>query len=170
MLVNVRLAAVVLTLLSCITAGCSRGPGPTPLQQRMEKVEIIEKYWPDGTLRLRKRVLSKPDPPAPQPLNHGTYTTWHDNGLKAYEAVFVRGKIHGVETHWHKNGQKWTEARYVDGLRHGPRTSWDETGRKRKEEHFFEDKPHGTWTIWREDGRINWQQRFEHGIPMPRDP
>lgn len=148
--------------LSCLVT-CTHG-GKKPLPNRpAAHVELVEQYWPDGTPRLRKEVLENPDG---TPVNHGTYTRWHDNGRKEYEAIFIQGKKEGTATFWHKNGRTWTEEHYVNGRKHGPRYTWDENGTKRKEEHFFEGKPHGTWTVWNAKGRIKSQAHFDHGNPQ----
>ncbi|MBU0719617.1 MAG: hypothetical protein KJ749_15340 [Planctomycetes bacterium] len=159
---------ILLFLLAFV--GLSLPMGCAPRAERVSfepadpKVEIVEEYWPDGALRLRKEVRRSAKG---IPVNHGKYTRWHLNGKKEYEAVFVLGKKNGMATLWHENGQKWTEEHYLDGQKHGPRYLWDEAGRKLKEENFFHGKPHGTWTLWKKDGHIKWQQSFEHGKPIP---
>lgn len=159
---DTRLALVIATALLWVPAGCGNGDRNVRSRDTAEGVEIVEESWPDGKLRLRKQVLRNADGTL---VDHGTYTRWHPNGQKAYEATFVAGKVHGIETQWHKNGQKSTEQHYDHGMRHGPRITWDENGQKRKEEHFVNDKPHGTWTVWGKDGRIKAQNRFDHGTP-----
>ena len=159
-----RLGAAVLTVsLGCL-AGCTHGGGKRLTEPRINKVEVVEQYWADGALRLRKEVVKDSDGTF---VNHGKYTRWHDNGRMAYKVSFVHGKKDGTATLWHKNGQVWTEEQYVDGQKHGPRYVWDENGTKRKEEHFFEGKPHGTWTVWNDKGRIKSEVHFEHGVPQP---
>jgi hypothetical protein len=156
-----RLKTVTFVALAFLPVGCSHGPreiavAPDP------RVEIVEDHWPNGQLRLRRHVLRQADGTL---VDHGPYTTWHDNGQQAYEATFVEGKIHGLETQWHQNGRKRTEQHYDQGRRHGPRYAWDEGGHLRKEEHYFNDKPDGTWTVWDESGRIKSQTSFDKGVP-----
>ena len=164
MLSRVRCVAVVCLPLLFVLAGCQPGATRVSAARPAEDVEVVEQFWPNGTLRLRKHVLRMPDGTL---VEHGTYTQWHVSGEKEYEATYIRGALHGVETAWHKNGRQRTEQHYVHGQRHGPRYDWDPEGRKRKEEHYFDDRPHGTWTVWKPDGQIKWQGRFEHGPPLP---
>jgi YD repeat-containing protein len=139
-------------------------PGDPPVDQADEQREVVEEFWPDGKPRLHREVLRSP---AGALVDDGTYTRWYENGLKEYQATYVRGRLHGVETAWHQNGQKRTEQHYDHGARHGARYDWDEQGRLRREEHYVKDRPHGTWTIWKPDGSIKWQARFDHGKPLP---
>lgn len=155
--------AIIATLLSLPT-GCVRSAGKVSVSGLTENVETVEQHWPDGTLRLRKKVLSASDGNV---VNHGTYVRWHDHGSKEFEVSYILGKKEGTATFWHKNGRKWIEEHYVAGQRHGVRRVWDESGRQRKEEQFANGKPHGTWTTWRENGEIQWQQSFEHGVLRP---
>ena len=136
---------------------------PTPTGPTLEKPDVVEQYWPEGQLQLRKQVLRKPDGTL---VNHGTYTRWYNNGRKEYEAFLVRGKKHGTTTRWHKNGRKWSEQHYVNGQKHGASYIWDENGVKRKEEHHFHGRPHGTWTTWDGKGKIKWQGSFDRGVPQ----
>ena len=159
-----RFGATVLAVSLCCLAGCIHGGRKTSCECSKDQTAVVEQYWSDGTLRLRKEVVKHPDGST---VNHGTYTRWHDNGQKECQATFIDGKKDGLATLWHKNGQVWTEEQYVDGQKHGPRYVWDENGTKRKEEHFFEGKPHGTWTVWNAKGRIKSEIRFEHGFPKP---
>jgi hypothetical protein len=160
-LVLVLLAALLLSPVGC--ASGERGTRSSgSLEDPAESVEVVEEYWPDGRLRLRKEVLRCTDGML---INHGAYTRWHDNGNREYEATYVRGELHGVATAWHKNGQKWSEQRYDHGVRHGTRHTWDQSGRLRSEEHYVKDEPDGTWTIWKADGSIKWQGHFDHGKP-----
>lgn len=149
-----------------VARGCTPGERAALADRSVEKsaddVQVVEEYWPDGKLRLRKEVLRRADSTF---INHGTYTRWHDNGNREYEATYVRGELHGVETAWHKNGQKWTEEDYDHGVRHGTRRTWDQSGRLRSEEHRVKGKPDGTWTIWKADGSVKWQGHFDHGKP-----
>jgi hypothetical protein len=162
-----------LTLAICagllfLPTGCTQAdrqvsPG-SAVEEAAKDAEIVEEYWPNGQLRLRKGVVRDPDGTL---VNHGTYTRWYQNGQKEYEAVFVLGKKQGIARRWHPNGRQWMEERYDHGQRHGVSFAWDENGRKRKEEQYFDGKPHGTWTVWDKNGRIEWQGSFEHGNPKP---
>ena len=162
---SARLVFVALTGTLCLSGGCRHGDkkvSSKPLVE--EEVKTVEEHWPDGTIRLRKHVMRKPDGTL---ANHGPYTRWYNHGAKEYEAVFVHGEKHGIAGLWHQNGRKWTEGHYVHGQRHGGRYVWDESGLKRKEEHYADGKPHGTWTVWDKHGKIKWQGGYDHGVPRP---
>lgn len=56
-------------------------------------------------------------------LNFSRYTgfhkQWHENGEKAVESNWVKGKLHGVYKEWYKNGKHSLEANLVNGVFHG---------------------------------------------------
>lgn len=161
----------VLTLLAlCACATRTSAPGSTAgdaPEQTRPATELVEELWPDGSIRMRKEVIRQPDGTL---INHGTYTTWHRGGLKAYEGAYAYGKLDGVERTWHDNGRQRTEQYYRNGLRQGPRRDWDPEGNLVKEENYVEDVPHGTWTIWKDDGTIKWRGYFDHGQPVSAPP
>lgn len=162
---------ILLLLPGCTSARDRTPSGPlkengvdaTPAEPNLD-IRVVEENWPNGSRKLRKTVIEAPDGAA---LDHGTFTKWHTNGQKEYEATYINGKLQGVETSWHKNGRRRAEAHYDHGLRHGTLRSWDPQGRLRKEEAYSGDKPHGTWTVWTAEGKIKWQARFEHGVALP---
>jgi hypothetical protein len=160
-LILALLAGLVVPPVGCTSADRD-APAPRADAEPGPPVEVIEELWPDGQLRLRAETVLQPDGTR---VNHGTYTRWHTNGNKEYEATYVHGEIDGVAFAWHKNGQLWTEEHYQRGIRHGIRRNWDENGRLRGEESYFDGKPHGTWTIWKGDGSVKWHGHFEHGRP-----
>jgi len=149
-------------MLAALPLACSQDVAKTSGGAAARDADVIEEYWPDRRIRMRKEVVLAPDGTV---INHGNHVEWHPNGFKRYEATYVDGKLEGVETQWHENGRMMTQQGFEGGLRHGPRSDWDPKGRKRKEEHFDHDVPHGTWTIWDKDGRIKWQCEFDHGTP-----
>ena len=158
------LGPLVLTAGACsfLACGCRQPARATSVQPAPGKVEVVEEYWPNGKLRVRREVLRQPDGTL---VDHGTYTCWFDHGGKEYEAVFLHGQVNGVATRWHRNGVKASEQYYANGKRDGPRYSWDENGVMRKEEHFVGDLPDGTWITWDDKGKIKAQQKFERGVP-----
>lgn len=151
--------------------GCQAPAGPAVAsapaagpERSAPELEVIEEFWPDGTLRLRREGYRTPDNDF---VDHGRYTRWYDNGVREYDATYVRGQLDGVERQWHRNGRLRCEQEFVAGVRHGLRRVWDPEGRLRIEEHYAHGKPDGTWTIWAADGRIKWQGRFSGGVPQP---
>ena len=158
---NARLA--VLIVLVAVGLGCAQRFPQVSADSPEDSVDLVEEYWPNGQLKLRKYVLPQADGTA---VNHGTFERWYDNGAKEYEAFFSYGKKEGVTVRYHKNGQKSAQQEYRNGKRHGLSVSWDPTGARVKEEHWADGRPHGTWTVW-EDGRVKWRHTYEHGDPEP---
>jgi len=157
---TIPLGLLPATLLLTIAAGCTTGGRRAP--SAAEPVEVVEEFWPDGTPKTREEVIRQPDGSL---VKNGCYTSWHNNGNKAYEATYDHGELNGVAHAWHKNGQLWTEEHYDHGVREGLRRNWDEKGRLRGEESYAEGKPDGTWTIWKGDGTVEWQESYDHGQP-----
>ena len=140
----------------------SRSMDTTELRTAKPSSQVVEEFWPDGTPRLRKGIVTGSDG---KQVNHGKYQRWFDNGQKEYEATFIQGNKHGLATRWHENGQKWIEEHYLNGQRHGVSRTWDQGGNLRKQEEHLQGKPHGVWTVWYPDGRIKWRAEFDHGKP-----
>ena len=160
---DTRSVLTIFAALLLLPAGCMKSAEKVSLSRSTENEDVVEQFWPDGKLRLRKEVLRKPGGTL---VNHGAYVRWHDNGRKDCKLTFIRGKKHGSATLWHKNGQKWIEEHYIEGKKHGVRRVWDENGRNRKEEGWANGIPHGIWTTWKESGEIEWQQTFDQGAPQ----
>ncbi len=158
----IRLAYVSPALLWLALSGCHSSNKTAPARPPAAKTEVLEDSWPNGKLRLRHEVLHQPDGTV---VDHGTYATWFDNGMREYEGSYVQGRLEGLATRWHRNGVKESEQYYAQGVRNGPRFMWDENGLLRKEEHFVDDKPDGVWTTWDDKGRIKAQQRYDQGVP-----
>jgi len=137
---------------------------PAPERPSASEGTRVEECWPDGTLRVRKQVVTMPDGTV---VDHGLYTRWHTNGQKEYEVTLNYGKKDGVQHRWHANGQLRSVQHYVNGQRHGSTTTWDEKGRKRTEEFHNQGQPDGTWTVWDDRGRVKWQGRFDKGAVVP---
>jgi antitoxin component YwqK of YwqJK toxin-antitoxin module len=128
-----------------------------------DSVDLVEEYWPNGQLKLRRYVLLSADGTE---VDHGTFERWYDNGAKEYEAVFSFGKKEGLQVRYHRNGRRQSEQEYREGKRHGLSISWNPNGAKVKEESWADGKPHGTWTVW-QDGKVKWTHTYEHGDPEP---
>jgi hypothetical protein len=178
MRVGVLFAALTMVpacLIGCEHAGQRSGPAEaqtaevqsrsadmTEPQTAKPSIRVVEESWPDGTLRLRKGVVTGPDG---RQINQGKYERWYENRQKEYEATFVQGKKQGLATRWHKNGQKWIEEHYLNGQRDGISRTWDQNGNLRKQEEHLQGKPNGVWTVWYPDGRIKWRAEFDQGKP-----
>lgn len=87
-------------------------------------------------------------------LQHGTWTTWHENGQKKEQGTFDFGKRVGKFMSWHPNGQKASEGIYEDGKQHGNWTWWHANGQKQTNGHYTNGRRTGDWAWWNEDGRL----------------
>ncbi len=157
-------AMTFLVVLPGGTGGCTQGTGAPPATPRAERAEIVEDFWPDGKLRVRKHMLQRADGTI---VYHGPYARWHDNGEKEYEATFDQGRKVGTTTSWHRNGRKWIEEHYVDGEKHGARLIWNDQGTPAKEEHYVQGRPSGVWRTWNSKGKLRSEQVFDED---PVDP
>jgi antitoxin component YwqK of YwqJK toxin-antitoxin module len=153
----------IFVLLPVFVAGCGRHAGPVSVAPSASHVEVVEEYWPNGGLKLRKHVLRREDGTR---VDHGSFERWHTNGIKEYEVVFVLGEKDGTEFRYHRNGRVWTRCEYRDGKRNGSSITWDDSGAMVKQEEWADGQPHGTWIVW-EDGSVKWSNTFEHGDPAP---
>jgi antitoxin component YwqK of YwqJK toxin-antitoxin module len=162
-----RLAKIGLGLVLTVVAGLlALTPADTPPPSPNDGTQVVEQYWPNGRLRLRKHVLRLSDGTT---VDHGTFERWHDNGNLEYTAVFDHGKKQGTTVRYHRNGQRSSLQEYRNGKRDGVSIAWNEKGEKVKEEHWADGRPDGTWTIW-EDGKVQWRHVYDHGDPDPESP
>ncbi len=95
---------------------------------------------------------------------HGPTITWHNNGQKATETHFVRGKKHGSFKEWYPNGQKAVEAYFVRGKEHGAYTEWYENGQKRLEGTNDNGVRHDVWKLWTPEGQLLNQTAYDHYV------
>lgn len=89
-----------------------------------------------------------------EPVRHGPWLTWHENGNRKMEGVNCDGQPCGLFTWWYANGQKQTEGGYEAGRHQGVWTWWNEGGQKILEGEFKAGREAGRWTWWDEDGEI----------------
>ncbi len=61
-------------------------------------------------------------------VENGIVTTYHKNGNKHTECMYVDGKRHGLYQAWYDNGQKYTDTYYVDGNFDGLAQVWEQNG------------------------------------------
>lgn len=87
-------------------------------------------------------------------LQHGTWTTWHENGQKKEQGTFDFGKRVGKFMAWHPNGQKASEGMYEDGKQHGNWTWWHANGQKQTSGHYTHGRRTGDWAWWNQEGRL----------------
>jgi hypothetical protein len=73
---------------------------------------------------------------------------------------------HGLFTSWYDNGQKASEGDYEDGNHHGPCTFWYSNGQKRLEAEYRHGKPHGRWFFWTRDGQKHKEVEYEDTVEI----
>jgi len=118
----------------------------------------------------------------------GRWTSWHENGKKAYEASWSSGVLHGPAVAWHDSGSKSAEYTFVDGEKDGLEVNWysdgheqhrmDEfkagrkhgvetrrhrNGNKKQETHWRGGQRHGVQRGWYLDGAEHEERRYEKG-------
>lgn len=158
-------AAAFLVLLPCGgLVGCTQGTQEPQATRPVERMEIVEDFWTNGQLRIRKQMRQRADGTA---VLHGPYARWYDNGQKEYEATFDQGRKVGTAATWHRNGRKWVEEHYVDGEKHGSRLIWNDQGTMTKEEHYVQGGPSGVWRSWNAKGKIRSEQVFDENPVNP---
>ena len=149
-----------------------------------EGSEVIEERWPSGKLKSQTHVKRDQDG---NPVKHGTYRSWyengqitvrgqlvnsngegtwvywHPNGRKKAEGDWRNNMVQGLWTYWYGNGQKKAEKHWVDGVQNGPCTTWYDSGQKAKVCSFVDGKPHGLLQTWNRDGVSLPSSTWEHG-------
>src|SRR6476661_1298173 len=102
--------------------------------------EVVEKRFPDGTVRLRSEVRAVD---GAEPILHGKQTRFFPDGKTAKEMTYVDGLKDGPWTEWLANGSKLAEGRYAKNLKEGLETSYLSNGEKVTETHFLGGVRHG---------------------------
>lgn len=89
-----------------------------------------------------------------EPVRHGTFTKWHENGIKRTVGEFVHDKPVGEFVWWYETGQKAMHGVYVDGQQEGRWTWWHENGIKSIVGDYKAGKPVGVWNRWQPSGKL----------------
>lgn len=84
-------------------------------------------------------------------LNQG----WHENGEKKFECIYVNGKLDGLYQEWYSNGQKYKEYNYVNGVKEGLHQLWYDNGQKYNEFTYVNGKIEGLYQEWFKNGQKN---------------
>ena len=111
----------------------------------------------------------------------GVWTTWHENGSKAFEGSYHQGVRHGSWRHWYPNGQIQLEGTYNEGLSNGKFGWWHANGLRSVEANYQNARPHGKRTEWDKtgdiiagthyvDGKITVLERYEEGRLVGKEP
>jgi hypothetical protein len=76
--------------------------------------------YANGALREQGRLQNE--------KREGTWTAWHDNGVKASEANYSGGLLDGALISWYANGQEAATGLYRGGLAEGRWWHWNADG------------------------------------------
>lgn len=72
-------------------------------------------------------------------------------------------KENGFWTYYHNNGQKAREGNFSKGKREGTHKYWYANGNPRGTGNFKNDKYDGKWTTYQEDGKEIIEQVYKNG-------
>ena len=85
-------------------------------------VQNVTRWYPSGQkLEEREYVIKAGH-------EHGTLTSWYEDGRIHLRAPFINGKHHGCVRKWHPSGKLAIKAHYALGVKHGSAKLWNETG------------------------------------------
>jgi MORN repeat variant len=102
-----------------------RNPSATPATEAALPTEVVEQFWPNGQLHVRRQVERTPDG---RLVNHGEMTVWYEEGAQRSTGNWRHGRKHGHFVFWYPSGSKKMEATWREGLANGEFFAWDETG------------------------------------------
>ena len=91
----------------------------------MKSPIIVALDYPE--LDMATGMLDRLDPDMTR-VKVGKETGWYPNGKVQFEGSYRDGKKHGTWTQYHENGVKAEEARFRNGVPAGAPRRWDEAG------------------------------------------
>jgi antitoxin component YwqK of YwqJK toxin-antitoxin module len=87
-----------------------------------------------------------------EPFTGRVMSTRYD-GSKAYEELYVDGRLHGARVEWDRVGNKISETTYNDGAKTGPESHWYLSGQVMAVTHYLNGARHGLATRWCDNGQ-----------------
>ena len=87
-----------------------------------------------------------------EPFTGRVMSTRYD-GSKAYEELYVDGRLHGARVEWDRVGNKLSETTYNDGAKTGPESHWYLSGQVMAVTHYLNGARHGLATRWCDNGQ-----------------
>jgi len=105
---------------------------------KSDSVRIVEERWPDGSLHIRRSVVSNW---RGAEINHGPLEVWYENGQQRSIGHWKHGLKHGPFTYWYENGQKKMELTNVAGRAHGRVQEWSADGQLIRDEEWRDGRP-----------------------------
>lgn len=144
--------------------------GPLPLSRiqppddslcRGRPVEVIETFWPSGSIKLRREVVRLDDGTI---IDHGKNTSYWEEGGKKVEYSHVCGVRHGPKLAWHVDGSKWQEMGYANGHDHGVWKEWYSDGTPARRWTLDQGAWNGTYTEWHPSGKKRREVEWVNGV------
>lgn len=97
-------------------------------------------------------------------IENGLFESWHDNGQKESELLYVNGEKQGFLRRWYENGQKECEILFLNGKIDGMCQYWFENGQKQLEYVFRNEKMEGLYQGWHDNGQKAVEEMYVNGV------
>lgn len=95
---------------------------------------------------------------------NGTFSQFHDNGIKAVEQHYVNNVAQGEDTGWYQTGKLMYSGQYSDGKQDGKWVHFFMDGTKQSESNYLSGSFHGVRAQWYPNGQMRFQKNYKHGI------
>ena len=105
-------------------------------------MDTLRSYLKDNDILQKEHVFDK------QGLKHGRQLTFHENGQRASEAMYVHGKVDGLYREWYGNGNRKIAVEMIDGVQTGLFTTWHEDGKMLGEIQLKDGMKNGKCQTW----------------------
>jgi len=151
-------------LLACLVMACSRGTGDKSKSDKHQTDPMIvtqDQVRPDPNYLIRLRSNNE--------LLTGILQINRQDGSKAKQIEYQKGKPNGKHREWNENQQLLLERTLVGGIPHGEHTEWYPNGKKKAQGKWDMGMPTGQMTEWTEDGKEEWLTKFENGKPISKE-
>jgi len=112
--------------------------------------ELQETSYADGQKKERFETIVDDDG---NPVRHGSFESWYENGEKAAKGKYADGLEEGRWTFYHATGKKAAFGRYDAGLRTAKWKLFHNNGKKRGEGKYEDGHMSGAWDFWLADGK-----------------
>ncbi len=90
----------------------------------------------------------------------GTWTWFHENGLKLREIPYLNGSINGTLISYYPTGEVSAMTEFADGVKNGSMTRWYKTGEVCLEAHYLNGYPSGTWKFLTTEGDLAREENY----------
>jgi len=168
--VNISLTTRWLLSLAVVAlaTGCAALQGTTKTgttataQAEPASIDTLVSFYPDST---PYEWYESYEGPEGEPVVHGTYRMWNEEGVKILEYEARHGKRHGTYRSWYPSGKPEVESQYKDGVMHGRAYWWFENGQLQRDETYVNGIKHGPIILYHENGKIKYEGTFDEGKP-----